>query len=503
MKRDLFSDFQSRTVRGILSGVLLGVGLFQTVSAADRNSLGFEGPAGQEFLEASSGKSFNVEQKELLTAAEAERPDVGKTDSAKPAQTPVLGNPHPQTPSVDGPSLGPEKPVPPLPGGKTPVEIKESPDRPTKEKVSQADSGEKTPPEKISPAEQGGPVKQPPSVKAFVPPTLGPEWKTLTQEIQQTVQSAWQIPMSTQAHSPADLMQWALVWGCNAEAASGDGKRVNVLAILCHNYPCADRQLLVEHDGHFAARFGYGYQTHRGEFLALLAWARVPKEYPLQVGQQKRTVADLVQYEKLHCRTGLEQSHVLLGLSFYLEKSEETSWQNNLGQEWSLERLISEELRGPIAGAADGGMHRLLALSYAIQARRKHGLSWTPLCDQVQEYVREYQKHAFRCQNADGSWNPAFLEAVGPSQDRLGVLRSTGLIFRWLAFSLPEEGLYDARMFKSAKVLVGLLRTGYLQTRRTSPLEFSAAMYALDGLTLYEQRALSSLKEQATLQPRQ
>jgi len=472
----------------------------------------------QVFSSQAFSKAFQADLEEAASNHDVKKGKLAKIDNSEAsAQQPselILGNPHPQPPKMDGLSLGPEKPFAGNPEKEEPIKqtvpskngtsIKSRPSS----KFQKNGQDEKT--KGIS--ESSAPLQPPPQAKSASRHQLGPEWKTLAEQIRQTVQSAWQLPLNTRDHTPAEMMLWALLWGCNAEAAYGgpDAKKVNTLAILCHNYPCADRQLLVKHDGHFAARFGYGYQTHRGQFLALLAWARVPKDYPLQVGQEKRTVADLVEYEKLHCRSLVDrtspnppsaaitndQSHVLLGLSFYLEKPEETSWQNNLGEPWSLERLISEVLAAPTDAAPDGGLHRLMALSYALYARRKYNLPWTPLFDQVQQYLQQYQKHAFRCQNEDGTWNSAFLEAIGPSQDRLGVLQSTGHIFRWLAFVSMEEELYDSRMFKSAQALLSLIHTGrYLQARRWSLQEFFALMYALDGLSLYQQRALTPLTE--------
>lgn len=338
------------------------------------------------------------------------------------------------------------------------------------------------------------------SLSSSPPGPIGPEWKTLAQQIHQTLQTARDLPVHIQTYTPAELMQWALVWGCDAEAAYGSlrGQRVNVLAILCHNYPCADRHLLVEHQGHFAARFGYGYQSYRGEFLALLAWARVPKDYPLQLQGQKRTVADLVEYEKLQCRSGQEQSHVLIGLSFYLDGPEQTSWQNRLGEAWSMERLISEELQSPILGAADGGVHRLFALSYALQARRKYQLPWTPLFDQLEQYLARWQKYALSRQREDGTWGPGFFSPQAEGGQREGRLRSTGMIFRWLAFSLPEDQLYSKQMFNTSQTLLSLLQKETLSYPKSrSPRDFSSLMYTLDGLRLYYQRALAPLEHQA------
>ncbi len=457
---------------------------------------------GGAFIEAASDPNHKLEWTLFApsngSAMESETPR--KPASSQPSQEPVLIGPHLGPPSVDGPSLAPEKIVPGQIAPETHSELKIQAKSSESPKNSPFGHSEKnTESKQFEGNSKDGPdLEKPEKPTPLFKPSLGPEWKALAEGVQRAIRAASKIPMNTRDHTPAELVQWALLWGCEAEAAYGGpgGQTVNVLAILCHNYPCAERQLLVKHDGHFAARFGYGYQTQRGQFLAVLAWARVPKDYPLQVGQETRTVADLVEYEKLHCRSGLDQSQVLLGLSFYLEKQEETSWQNNLGEAWSLERLLSEELKGPISGAADGGLHRLMGLSYAVQTHRKRDRAWTPPFQQAHQYLLQYQKHAFRCQNEDGTWNPAFLEAVGPSKDTLGTLRATGHIFRWLAFSVSEAELYDPRMFKAARALLGLMDARRSsQTGARSLMEWSAQIHTLHGLVLYNDRALLPLRE--------
>jgi len=43
------------------------------------------------------------------------------------------------------------------------------------------------------------------------------------------------------------------------------------------------------------------------------------------------------------------------------------------GEPWSIQRLVQEELKQPIRGAACGGTHRLMGFSYAVNKRVKRG----------------------------------------------------------------------------------------------------------------------------------
>ena len=122
-------------------------------------------------------------------------------------------------------------------------------------------------------------------------------------------------------------------------------------------------------DNHVAARVGYGLQSNPSQFLAVLALSRVPKDYPIRVGETVRSVADLVESEKLSCRAGSDLSFKLIGLSRYMPPN--ATWKNDLGETWSVARLIKEELDYAQEPAPQGGTHRLLALGYAVERRVK------------------------------------------------------------------------------------------------------------------------------------
>ena len=102
-----------------------------------------------------------------------------------------------------------------------------------------------------------------------------------------------------------------------------------------------------------AAQIGYGGQQHPGEFLAVLAMSRVKADYPVRVGKKVGSIADLVAAEKLSCRSGGDLSLKLIGLGYY---AAEPQWKNDLGETWSIERMIDEELAHPAAVASEIGV---------------------------------------------------------------------------------------------------------------------------------------------------
>ena len=224
---------------------------------------------------------------------------------------------------------------------------------------------------------------------------------------------------------------------------------------------------------HVAARIGYGYQEHPGEFLAMLAMARVPDDYPVRVGQDVRKVADLVEAEKLGCRSGGDSSLKLIGLAYYVADPE---WKNDLGETWSIARMIETEIAQPIVTAPEGGLNRLMGLSYAVAHRARRGQPIEGQFRRAKDYLDKFHEYALRLQNADGSWGPYFFAAKAQSPDEASQLRSTGRVLEWLAMSLPEQKLADSRVSKRRRVRHPPGRQPAL------PVERAVAFHARDRL---------------------
>jgi hypothetical protein len=269
-----------------------------------------------------------------------------------------------------------------------------------------------------------------------------------------------------------------------------DGQRINGITCLCWNYPCQGFELLGFYKNHAAARIGYGYQEHPGEFLAMLAMSRVADNYPIRINGKTRRIADLVEAEKLGCRSGGDLSLKLIGLAHYVAEPE---WKNDLGETWSIERMIDDELEQPAAAASDGGLNRLLGISYAVASRTKRGQPLEKSFLRAQKYIGQCQEYALRQQNADGSCGPYFLAARAASPDASVELRSTGRILEWLALSLPGEKLTDPRVVSAVENILGLVGSQRYQWNAPSlsTQEIVSLGHALHALAIYDQRAFT------------
>ncbi|HBO42372.1 MAG TPA: hypothetical protein DD670_00215 [Planctomycetaceae bacterium] len=342
----------------------------------------------------------------------------------------------------------------------------------------------------------------PPTRFAAAPPIpLTDELKALDPVVRRTIAGYFQQPLNTGSNTATDLMQLCMTFGCDAEVRRGapSGQRVNAFTCLCWNYPCNGREMLRICDGHIAAAVGYGFQQYPGQFLAVLGFSRVPEDYPLRVGEDARTVNDLVDVEKRNCRSGEENSFRLLGLARYLQSDED--WQNDLGETWSMDRLVEEELSRPTQAGPAGGTFRLLAMSYAVDRRVKRGEPVDGSFARAQKHLDELAQFALDVQNPDGTWHPEFFAFQGNAGDTVDQLRSTGHILRWLVFWLSDEQLRDPRVVRGVTRLAQLLNEQQ-RTRLSLPVassrEIAARLAAVHALVLYDQRVFVPHDEQKT-----
>jgi hypothetical protein len=330
------------------------------------------------------------------------------------------------------------------------------------------------------------------AAKAAKPkPQLSPEAAAIRDQLRQVLAVAQKQPFNTRQNSPTEVASVCLAFGCDAEVSleGADGRRINGITCLCWNYPCDGFELLRYRQKHIAARVGYGYQQHPGEFLATLAMARVPADYPVRVGKDARKIADLVEGEKLACRSGGDASLRLIGLCYYVAEPE---WKNDLGETWSIGRMLKEEVAQPIVTAPEGGLNRLMAISYVLAHRAKLGSAFTEQIAGAEKYIREFQDFALRCQNSDGSWGSRFFAERSQGTDAAAQLRSTGRILEWLAMSLPEEKLKDPRVLAAVDYLSRLAGSQRYQDSAPSlsTQEITSLGHALHALAVYDQRAL-------------
>ena len=331
----------------------------------------------------------------------------------------------------------------------------------------------------------GSPAAASPASSPEVEQPLTGEMRVLRDRIRRTLSAYYnQWVLNSRDHTPWEVMHAIVAYGVRTQLHQGGprGKKVSAIGWLCFNGPCKRIPLLSLERGELRVKKGPYVQGHHGQFLAMLAQARLVPTYPIRVGGKHFTVADLIEVEKRTCEPGTELTFKLLSLSHYL--STEDTWTDQRGRSWSISRLIAEEIRQPILRtAACGGTHRLMGLSYAVAKRRKEQLPIDGQFARADKYTRDFRRYAFQLQNRDGSFSTKWFERREAQRDRDRRLKTTGHVLEWIVYSSPQEELDSPRVVRAVNYLNNLLWQG-----RDHQWEIGPLGHALHALRLYHRR---------------
>ena len=314
--------------------------------------------------------------------------------------------------------------------------------------------------------------------------SLTPATRRLRDELRRCLMYYYERPESTSERGPWGTMHAIIGFGVDTALEAGDS-RVNAIGWLCWNRPCLGYRLFEVRGGRIHTRFGPGYQGHDGQFLKVMALARVPKDFVIQVDGQEFTIADVVRQEQETCESGTELTFKLIGLAHYLDS--DATWRNRSGELWSIERLIREELSQPVIGAACGGTHRLTGFGYAVRKRQRRGEPITGQWARAQKYVQDYVAYTYALQNEDGSFSTRWFEGRGNSGDIDRQLETTGHTLEWLLLSVPDDQLSDPRLIRAVEFLNALM-----WEHRDHDWPIGPKGHAIHALVLYDERVFGA-----------
>lgn len=309
---------------------------------------------------------------------------------------------------------------------------------------------------------------------------LTPELIELRSRLRKCLAFYYYKPENVAIRSPWGAMHGMIAYGVDSELIVGN-RRVNSIGWLNYNGVCNGQNLFHLSNGRLVAKIGPGVQGHAGQYLSMLAQSKVKTDFPMLVEGQKFTVADLIEHEKQTCRPATELTFKLISLVHYLKSDDK--WKSNDGQDWSIERLIQEELKQPIIGAACGGTHRLTGFSYAVRKREIRKEPFDGQWLRAQKFIQDYHKYAFYLQNPDGSFSTSWFVGRADSGPPSRRLETTGHITEWLSFSLSKEELTKPEMVKSVSYLTNLLTENRTMNWSIGPLG-----HGLHALAIYDER---------------
>ena len=301
--------------------------------------------------------------------------------------------------------------------------------------------------------------------------------------------------LNTRDDSPWSIMHHMIAWGSDSQVWVGGfkGKQVSAIGWLCANGPCENERLLTLENGVIEPRIGPGLQGHEGQFLAMLAQARVQQRQPINVDGYEFTVQDLIDQEKRGCVSNSELTFKLIGLAHYLHTDD--SWQTADGEAWDIPRLIREEIRQPINGVTCGGTHRLMGLSYAVRRRMQDGLPIDGEFARAAKYTSDFREFAFKLRTPEGSFSTDFFRSARHEGDMNRKLKTTGHILEWLIFSAEHDQLQDPRLLRALDLLTHWLVDSRYFDWDTGPLG-----HAIRALTLYDERVYGGMPGQRGLE---
>lgn len=405
------------------------------------------------------------------------------TPATKPATEPA-----PQTagnPATEKPAEPSKEPVPPktMPEGAadkaTPVK---EPDAKPSVASDEGVAKSKTPAPVATPTSPTPPAKASDATE-----TLSPQMQSLRSRIRYAISYYYPKKLNNRDNDSWEIMHSIIAYAQECEIFKGGagGVPVNAVDWLCTNGSCKGGGILHMERGRVAARKGVNVQGHPGQLLAILAQSHVPTTLPMRVDGREFTLADLIESEKLGCETGMELTFKLLSLSHYLDL--DTKWKNYSGQEWSIPRLITEELKAPIKGAACGGTHRLMGLAYAVHNRENRGEPVTGEYLRAKKFLNDYHRYTMGLQNPDGSFSTEWFNRRGARNDIERRLQTTGHIMEWLAYSLSREELEDPRVVRAVTYLSSIL-----VDQRQQQWEIGHLGHGLHALVIYDERVFKS-----------
>jgi hypothetical protein len=292
-------------------------------------------------------------------------------------------------------------------------------------------------------------------------------------------------PLNTATNTPWEVMHGFIAFGIPTQVRVGgpSGGLVNAIGWMNMGGRCRGQVMLAAVGDRLVAQKGIGVQGHSAQYLAILAQCRVAVQSPISIQSRPFTVADLVEEEKLSCKSQTELTFALIGLAHYLPNDAE--WESRDGKSWSLEKLVAEEIEQPIRGAPCGGTHRLFGLAYGCQRRLRATGRLDGHYARADKFVRDYQNFTLtKLQNPDGSFSTEWFKYPADREDDIDrKVQTTGHILEWLVSSLDQEDLYQSRVLAAVEFLATALARQPSREWKIGPMG-----HALHALTIYQER---------------
>ncbi len=225
----------------------------------------------------------------------------------------------------------------------------------------------------------------------------------------------------------------------------------------------------------------YAFEGHPNQFLAFYAMAGIPLDHKFNAGEKTITIANMIRNAKAEVNTDEEITWTLWAFSRYLPWN--TEWVSSRGEEWSMEKLIQEQMQSEPTKSACGGTHGLFALASSVNSYSKDQKSLRGTWLEASMRVRQYVEYARSMQNRDGSFSSKYFEGPEYASDVNKRVSTTGHTLEFIMEALPQERLNEPWV-RSAVSRIASDLVEY----KSQPLEPGGMYHAIDSLVIYRER---------------
>lgn len=271
--------------------------------------------------------------------------------------------------------------------------------------------------------------------------TVGAKEDPLMAQVEQAIETSKLRHLTARLHTPWQIMHGVLALGPDFVVKKGE-KTISAVEWLSKSAEHWKTPVfeVTKHGARARPTDVPGvYEGHSDQFLAILAMHDFPPDQTLRAGDDTVTIADMVKHAQMHVNDRHEPTFTLLALSRYLDR--DTRWTNKDGEDWSIDRLVRQQLKMPIAEAPCGGTHALFALAYARNRYLDCGQPAQGIWAEAEQMIAKYVAKARELQNDDGTFSTMFFKGPGHSSDFDTRLRTSGHMLEWLICALPQDEL--------------------------------------------------------------
>ncbi len=289
--------------------------------------------------------------------------------------------------------------------------------------------------------------------------------------------------LSTEIHSPWQILHGVLALR-NDYQLKRNGKKVNALEWIAQGQKYRGEHWFQKTaTGGRAHPFNkpYHFEGHANQSFAIMTMADLPTDYKFKADHGYVTIQNLIDNAKATVNKKEEITWTLWALAHYLTPDAE--WENNKGENWSIERLVRIQTKANVIKAPCGGTHGMFALTYARNSYLVTGQPLRGVWMEADQKIKRYIAIARSTQNRDGSFSASYFKGRKYPETLKRKVGTTGHILEFLMIALQQKQLKE----RWVRMAVDRIATDFIQYKN-NPLDVGIMYHAMDALVIYKDR---------------